>query len=84
MFTACGRDDAIGGASGLDNIKSNTSIELFITSEFDTSEQLSVATISWEDGLHISWDRLDLYATYKPMNFLSFVLNGDPVENLQN
>lgn len=46
-------------------------------SEFNAVSPLPLATLGWEDGLHISPDGLHLYCTYVPIDFLSFLLNGD-------
>ncbi len=44
---------------------------------YDSLYRQPLATIGWEDGLHISDDGLHLYCTYVPIDFLSFVLNGN-------
>lgn len=59
------------------DIKQSVSPIIEITSEFDSIYPQPLATVGWEDGLHISKDGLKLYCTYVPIDFLSFVLNGD-------
>ncbi|MEO0096348.1 MAG: sialidase family protein [candidate division WOR-3 bacterium] len=63
-------------------IKENAYVECHLPNEFNTPRILSNNTLGWEDGLYVSRDGLHLYATYMPADFLSFVLNGDKVENL--
>ena len=66
-----------------DETKASASLDLFITSEFNKPKPLPIATMGWEDSLNISRDGLHIYATYIPVDFLSFLLNGDSVEDLQ-
>ena len=42
--------------------------------EFDSMYRQPLSTVGWEDGLHISNDGLNLYCTYLPIDFLSFLL----------
>jgi len=75
-----------GGNESISNwgkIKKNAMPNLFLTTQFNAPKALPIATMGWEDGLNISRDGLYIYATYIPTDFLSFVLNGDFVENLQ-
>lgn len=78
-----GGDTGDDEPSSWEKTKANTSLDMFLISEFYLPEQLPIATMGWEDGLNISRDGLHLYATYFPADFLSFVLSGDTVEDLQ-
>jgi hypothetical protein len=49
--------------------------------EYDSIYRQPLSTLGWEDGIHISKDGLNLYCTYVPIDFLSFVLNGDLPNN---
>jgi len=62
-------------------IKDTTSPIIEIPLEFDSIYRQPLSTLGWEDGLHISDDGLSLYCTYLPIDFLSFVLNGDLPNN---
>jgi len=44
--------------------------------EFTTPYAQSLSTLAWEDGIYISRDGLNLYATYIPMDLLKAVLDG--------
>jgi hypothetical protein len=50
-------------------------------SEYDSIYRQALSTTGWEDGIHISRDGLNLYCTYLPLDFLSFVINGDLPNN---
>jgi len=56
--------------------KNATIIKNNLPVEFQTPTRLSLSTPGWEDGLSVSRDGLNLYATYIPADFLSFVLDG--------
>lgn len=84
LISSCGGEgDEDSAPNTWDETKQSASLDLFLTSEFNEPHPLSIATMGWEDGLNISRNGLYLYATYIPIDFLSFVLNGDSVENLQ-
>jgi hypothetical protein len=55
-----------------------------LTLEFDSIYKQPLSTLGWEDGLHISNDGLNLYCTYLPIDFLSFVLNGELPNNFSS
>lgn len=83
FFAACGDDTK----SRLDDpqltewqqVKSNQSPVVALTSEFGTPYRQPLANPGWEDGIHISRDGLDLYCVYAPGDLLSFTLAGlDP------
>lgn len=78
-------DASDGGSTDTDSwtdTKNNTYVTVEITSEYNTPQKSSIATMGWEDGINVSRNGLYIYATYIPADFLSFVLNGDSVENL--
>lgn len=58
------------------SIKSNAVPVVAEASSFGSPQALPLATLGWEDGLHLSADGLTLYCTYVPLDFLSFALNG--------
>ncbi len=58
-------------------IKNTVSPTIELNSEYDSIYQQPLSVLGWEDGIHISEDGLHLYCTYVPIDFLSFVLNGD-------
>ncbi|MCV9386371.1 T9SS type A sorting domain-containing protein [Reichenbachiella ulvae] len=58
------------------SIKSNAVPVVADASSFESPQALPLATLGWEDGLHLSADGLTLYCTYVPLDFLSFALNG--------
>jgi len=64
-------------------IKANASVNIALSSEYQNAQALPISTLGWEDGLNVSEDGLYLYATYIPADFLSFVLKGDTVDQLQ-
>jgi hypothetical protein len=47
-----------------------------IPGEFTTPYAQPLSTLAWEDGIYISRDGLNLYATYIPMDLLKAVLDG--------
>lgn len=67
-----------------DIVKSNASVNVALSTEYDDATRLNISNLGWEDGLHVSRDGLHLYAVYMPADFLSFLLNGDSVENIIN
>ncbi len=84
FFISCVNDNNNGTElSSWEITKNNAAVQVFLTSEYDTPSKLSIATLGWEDGINISRDGLHIYATYIPADFLSFVLNGDSVDQLQ-
>ena len=58
------------------SIKSSAHPFNAIPTEYEALSRQPLATLGWEDGVHISPDGLDLYCTYVPIDLLSFVLNG--------
>ncbi len=64
-------------------IENNLIPKLELDVEFKTPIKINLANDGWEDGLFVSQDGLYLYATYIPADMLSFVLNGDEVENYE-
>ncbi|HHG86564.1 MAG TPA: T9SS type A sorting domain-containing protein [Bacteroidetes bacterium] len=65
-------------------IKDTVSPLIAIPAEFDSIYPQPLATLGWEDGIHISGDGLHLYCTYLPIDFLSFVLNGGLPNNFSS
>lgn len=65
-------------------IKETTRPVVEIPAEFDTLYRQPLSGLGWEDGLHISEDGLNLYCTYVPIDFLSFVLNEDLPNNFSS
>lgn len=57
-------------------IKSNAQLEVHVDGFAEPYIQ-PLATMGWEDGISISEDGLDLYCTYVPGDFLSFVIGQD-------
>ncbi|MBN1499499.1 MAG: exo-alpha-sialidase [Spirochaetes bacterium] len=80
---AGGDDGKAAEQSSWDKVKNSAYVEVFLTSEYNTPSKLNIATLGWEDGINISRDGLNIYATYIPADFLSFVLSGDTIDNLQ-
>ena len=64
------------GAQSWSTVKQNVHPEVALTSEFGTPHPQALASLGWEDGVHISPDGLHLYCTYAPVDLLSFVLMG--------
>lgn len=60
-----------------DSIKTAVSSVIELPLEYDLMYRQPLSTIGWEDGIHISDDGLNLYCTYLPIDFLSFILNED-------
>ncbi|MBU2913938.1 T9SS type A sorting domain-containing protein [Reichenbachiella agariperforans] len=58
-------------------IKDTVAPTIELTAEYDSIYQQPLSSLGWEDGIHISDDGLHLYCTYLPIDFLSFILNGD-------
>ncbi len=82
LFSSCGS----GAGSHVDtswaDTKAGAAVSLTLTDEWETPESVSIATSGWEDGINVSRDGLNLYATYIPADFLSFTLSGDFVDQL--
>ncbi len=56
-----------------DNIKSNASPTLLLSTEFNTPTRLvNVSTMAWEDGIYVSDDGLSLFAFYAPVSLFKF------------
>lgn len=74
--------EAISSSSSVetswDSVKNNTFIQVALTQEYNEPTKLPISTLGWEDGINISRDGLNIYATYIPADFLSFVLNENP------
>lgn len=62
-------------------LKDNLSPINELPEEFDSLYRQPLSTLGWEDGVHISDDGLNLYCTYLPVDFLSFLLNGSLPNN---
>ena len=65
-----------------ESIKNNSKPIVHLKDEFGTTRRLLISTLAWEDGLHISRNGLNLYCTFLPVDFLSFVQNEDTVDKL--
>ncbi|MBS1637342.1 MAG: T9SS type A sorting domain-containing protein [Bacteroidetes bacterium] len=57
-------------------VKSTTTVQVAIPTEFGTPVQQSLSTGGWEDGMFISRDGLHLYCIYIPIDGLSWTLNS--------
>lgn len=53
-----------------------------LPAEFGSPQRIPIDTLGWEDGLHVSRDGRRLYATYIPMDMLSWLINGDSIPNM--
>ena len=65
-----------------EGVKDGIKPKVNLTLEFGKPKPLSLASLGWEDGLNISSDWLNLYSTYLPLDFFSFVINKDSLKNL--
>lgn len=65
-------------------IKNSISPVIELPTEYDSVYVQPLATVGWEDGVHISNDGLHLYCTYVPIDFLSFVLNESLPNDFSN
>lgn len=59
-------------------IKSNTTLNVAIPSEFGTPVKQPLSVDGWEDGIFISRDGLNLYCLYLPIDALSWAFAGYP------
>jgi hypothetical protein len=64
------------GASGWAAAKAKQAPVNELPGEFTTPYPQPLSTLAWEDGIYISRDGLNLYATYIPMDLLKAVLDG--------
>lgn len=64
------------GASSWDATKAAQTPTNELPAEFGAPYRQPLASLAWEDGIYVSRDGLNLYATYIPMDLLRAVLDG--------